>query len=162
MAQNPSYEVPPQMRDFAATSLEQARNAFGSFIGVTRRAADSMQGSADLARTGAQALYARGLDYAEQNVRAALDHARKLAGARSLPEATQIQADYARERFAALQAQAREMSGLAQGAFRQGAEQARAALQQGAEAASRTAEQGREAAAEAAASVQQTVEETAH
>jgi phasin len=138
------------LRDLAETSLEQARKAFGSFIGAARRTTDTLQGSADLARSSTQDMYARGLDYAEQNVRAALDLGQKLAAARSLPEAAQIQAEYVRERFAAMQAQAKELGGLAQGAFQQGAERARAAVQQGADEAHKAVEQGQDAAQHAA------------
>src|SRR4051794_21600425 len=154
MANIPSYEVPPQLRDLAETSLEQAPKAFGSFIGAARRTTDTLQGSADLARSSTQEMYARGLDYAEQNVRAALDLGQKLAAARSLPEAAQIQAEYVRERFAAMQAQAKELGGLAQGAFQQGAERARAAVQQGADEAHKAVEQGQDAAQHAADEVQ--------
>ena len=151
MAQMSSYEVPTQIRDLAETSVEQARKAFGSFIGAARRASETAHDTADLARTNAQALYARSLDHAEQNIRAALDHAQKLAAAGSLPEAAAIQAEYARERFAALQAQAQDVGSLAQSAFQQGAERARAALQQGADAARTTLEQWQDAARDAAA-----------
>lgn len=162
MAHIPSYEVPPQMRDFAETSLEQARKAFGSFIGAARRATDTVHGSADLARSNAQDMYARSLDYAEQNVRAALDLAQKLAAARSLPEAAQIQAEYVRERFAAMQAQAREFSGLTQSAMQQGAERARSALQQGTDETRKAVEQGQSAARHMAHETQQAAEQTSH
>ena len=162
MANIPSYEVPPQLRDFAETSLEQARKAFGSFIGAARRTSDTVQGSADLARSSAQDMYARSLTYAEQNVRAALDLAQKLAAARSLPEAAQIQAEYVRERFAAMQAQAKELGGVAQGAFQQGAERARAAMQEGADEARKAVEQGQDTAQPVVSEAQQAAEQAAH
>ncbi|SFM13645.1 phasin [Methylobacterium pseudosasicola] len=145
MANIPSFEVPPQLRDLAETSVEQARKAFGTFIGSARRAADTVHGSTDLARTNAQGLYTRSLDYAEQNVRAAFDLAQKLATARSYPEALQLQADYVRERFAAIQAQAKDLGGLAQGAFQQGAERARSAVQQGVADTQKAVQQGQDA-----------------
>ncbi|MCJ2060787.1 phasin [Methylobacterium sp. J-048] len=145
MANIPSFEVPPQMRDLAETSVEQARKAFGTFIGSARRAADTLHGSTELARTSAQDIYTRNLDNAEQNVRAAFDLAQKLAAARSLPEALQLQAEYVRERFAAMQAQAKELGGLAQGAFQQGAERARSAVQQGVEDTQKAVKQGQDA-----------------
>lgn len=134
MADNPSFEVPRQVRDFTESSLEQARKAFASFIGAARRTTETLHGSTDLARTHTQTMFARGLDYADQNVRAALDLAQKLASARSIPEATQIQAEFVRERFAAMQAQAQELTGLAQGTLRQGADQMRKATVRGQEA----------------------------
>lgn len=141
MADISSFEVPPQVRDFAESSLEQARKAFASFIGAARRTTDTLHGSTDLARTNTQSPVTRGLDYAEQNVRAALDLAQKLAAARSLPEATQIQAEFVRERFAAMQAQAQDLSRFAQGAFQQSTEHARNALQQGADEAQKAVAQ---------------------
>lgn len=140
MADITSFEVPPQVRDFAESSLEQARKAFASFIGAARRSTDALHGSTDLARTNTQTLITRGLDYAEQNVRAALDLAQKLAAARPFPEATQIQADFVRERFAAMQAQAQDMSRFAQGAVPMGAEYTRTAVQQGADEAHKAVE----------------------
>lgn len=77
------------------------------------------------ARTPTRDLFSRGLDDTEQNVRAALDLARKLAAAPSFPEATQIRAEFVRERFAAIQVQARDLNGLAQHAFQQSVEHAR-------------------------------------
>ncbi|MDP4003732.1 phasin [Methylobacterium sp. NEAU K] len=162
MANIPGYEVPPQMRDLAESSLDQARKAFGSFIAAARRTTDTVQDSAEFARTNAQDMYARGLGYAEQNVQAAFDLAQKLAAARSLSEATQIQAEYVRERFAAMQAQAKEMGGLAQAAMQQGAERAGTAMQQGAEATRKAVEQGQNAAQQMGHEAQQAVEKATH
>lgn len=162
MADFPSFEVPPQMRDFAESSLIQARRAFASFIEVARRTTDTMQGSTEFARTQSNDMFARGLDHAEQNVRAALDLAKKLAAVRTVPEATQIQSEFVRERFAALQAQAQELSGLAQGAFQQGAERTRAAMQQGADATRKAVEQGADAARQVGQEVQQAAEQHSH
>lgn len=84
------------------------------------------------ARTPAWDLFSRGLDDTEQNVRAALDLARKLAAAPSFPEATQIRAEFVRERFAAIQVQARDLNGLAQHAFQQSVDRAHIPLRRGA------------------------------
>lgn len=162
MADFPSFEVPPQMRDFAESSLIQARQAFAKFIAAARRTTDTMQGSSEFARTQSQDMFTRGLDHAEQNVRAALDLAKKLAATRSFPEATQIQSEFVRERFAALQAQAQELGGLAQGAFQQGAERARAAMQQGADATRTAVEQGQDAARHAGQEIQHAAEQHSH
>jgi hypothetical protein len=115
-----------------------------------------------LARTNAGDAFSRGLDYAEQNVRAALDLAQKLAAARSFPEATQIQTAFLRERFAALQAQAQDLNGLAQRAFHESAERARTALQQGGDAIRKAVEQGQDAARHAGQEIQQTTAQLSH
>lgn len=142
----PNYEVPAEMRDFAEKSVDQARKAFDSFIGAARRTADSVQGSADLARTNVSSISTRGFEYAEQNVNAAFDLAQKLVRSKDVQEALQHQAEFVRTQFAAIQAQAKEFGGLAQSAIQQGAENAKGALQQGADEARKAFEKGSETA----------------
>ena len=134
MADIPSYEVPPQMRDLAENSVAQARKAFDSFMGAARRASDTTQESVELTRANTQSLYARGFECAEQNVRATFDYAQKLAQARTLPEVMQIQAEYVRSQFGAMQAQAKEFGSMTQGAMQQGAGQVHKAMAEGKDA----------------------------
>ncbi len=150
----PNYEIPAEMRDFAEKSVDQARKAFDSFLGAARRTADTMQGSADLARTNATSISSRGFEYAEQNVNAAFDLAQKLVRSRDVQEAMQHQAEFVRSQFAAIQAQAKEFGGLAQSALQQGAENAKGAMQQGADEARKAFDQGTETAKANAAAAQ--------
>ncbi|GJD81757.1 phasin [Methylobacterium gregans] len=161
MSTNPTYEVPTEMRDFAEKSVEQARKAFDSFIGAARRTADTVQGSAELARTNAQDVSARGFEYAEQNVNAAFDLAQKLVRSRDLQEAMQHQAEFVRSQFAAIQSQAKEFSGLAQSAMQQGAERAKSAMQESADQARKAMEQGASAAQQTAQDAQHAAQNTA-
>ena len=117
MSTPPNYEVPAEMRDFAEKSVEQARKAFDSFIGAARRTADTVQGSAELARSNALDASSRGFEYAEQNVNAAFDLAQKLVRSRDMQEAMQ-----------------------------QGADEARKAMEQGQDAAKQTAQNAQDAA----------------
>ena len=142
----PNYEVPAEMRDFAEKSVDQARKAFDSFIGAARRTADTVQGSADLARTNATSISSRGFEYAEQNINAAFDLAQKLVRSRDVQEAMQHQAEFVRSQFAAIQAQAKEFGGLAQSAMQQSAENAKGAMQQGADEARKAFDKGSETA----------------
>src|SRR3954469_12272208 len=119
------------MRDLAEKSIGQARQAFDSFINSARGAASKAQGSAEAARQSAQEMSARSCEAAEQNVNAAFDLAQKLAQAKSVQEAMQLQAEYTRSQLAAIQAQAKEVGSMAQCAMQQGAEQSRAAMQEG-------------------------------
>lgn len=157
MSNTPNYEVPAEMRDFAEKSVDQARKAFDSFIGAARRTADTVQGSADTARTSAHDVSARGFEFAEQNVNAAFDLAQKLVRSRDLQEAMQHQAEFVRSQFAAIQAQAKEFGGLAQSAMQQGAEKAKAAMQETAENTRKAMEQGTEAARRAGADAEQAI-----
>lgn len=162
MSNVPNYEVPTEMRDFAEKSVEQARKAFDSFISAARRTADTVQGSADLARTNAQDVSSRGFEYAEQNVNAAFDLAQKLVRSRDIQEAMQHQAEFVRSQFAAIQAQAKEFSGIAQSALQQGAERAKSAMQEGADNTRKAFEQGLNTAQQTADDAKAAAEKASH
>jgi phasin len=155
MSNTPNYEVPGEMRDFAEKSVDQARKAFDSFIGAARRTADTVQGSAEVARTNAQDISSRGFEYAEQNVNAAFDLAQKLVRSRDVQEAMQHQAEFVRTQFAAIQAQAKEFGGLAQTAIQQGAEKAKTVMQDSADQARKAMDQGTDAARQTAHDAEQ-------
>jgi phasin len=157
MADIPRFEVPPQMRALAETSIGQARTAFDGLMGLAKRGAETMRSASGPATPGAD-VFDRGLGYTEQNVHAALDHAQKLARASSLQEAMQLQAEYMRTQFAVMQEQAKEFGGMAQGAMQQSAEQAKAAMQRGADEARRMTEQGQDAARDAMRTAQDAVD----
>lgn len=101
----PKFEVPNEMRDFAAKSVEQARRAFDSFMGATQQAAGQAQSAtqtmqeqaADAARTAA--------GFAEQNVKAAFDHAQALVNAKGLDDLMKLQSGYLHDQIAAMQNQ---------------------------------------------------------
>lgn len=116
----PSYEIPAEMRDFAEKSVEQARKAVDSFLGAARRTVDTLESSANTAQASAKDMTRRTLSYAEQNLSAAFDHAQRLVRAKDIQEAVQLQSDFARSQFAALQNQVKEIGSVAQSALSQG------------------------------------------
>ncbi len=145
MANGPNYEVPGEMREFAEKSVDQAKKAFESFVGAARKTADTMQGSAEMARTNAQGVTSRGFELAEQNINAAFDFAKRLVRTRDLQEAAQLQAEFVRSQFAAMQSQAKEIGTLAQSAMQKNAESAKSAMNQGMETARQTATEMKDA-----------------
>jgi phasin len=116
----PTYEIPPEMRDFAEKSVEQARKAIDGFIGAAKKTADTFESSATTVQSNAKDVGRRTFSYAEQNIAAAFDLAQRLLRAKDLQEAMQIQAEYARSQFAAMQAQMKELGSAAQSAMSQG------------------------------------------
>lgn len=142
MNTTPGFEVPGAMRELAEKSIGQARQAFDNFISTARRTAETAQGSAELARKSSQEVGAHTFRAAEQNVHATLDFAQKLIQAKSLQEALQLQAEFTRSQFAAVQAQAKEVGSMAQGAVKQGAEQLRGAAQDAADQSRMSMEEG--------------------
>ena len=93
---------------------------------------------------------------------AAFDLAQKLVRSRDMQEAMQHQAEFVRSQFAAIQAQAKEFSGIAQSAMQQGAERAKTAMQQSAEEARKAMEQGQDAAKQTAQNAQDAAERSTH
>ena len=114
MTTQPSFQIPTEMRDFAEKSVEQARNAVSSFIQNARKATETLQTSTKTAELPAGVAFSRGLDFTEQNVAAAFELAQKLVRARDVQEAMQLQAEYVRTQFAAMQSQAKELVSAAQ------------------------------------------------
>ncbi|GJE09486.1 phasin [Methylobacterium longum] len=158
MANLPSFEIPQQMRDLAENNVAQARKAFDSLVGTAKRGAETMRGTTEMSRTSMQDMYGRGFEYAEENVHAAFDVAQKLARAGTPMEMMKIQSEYMRERYAAMQEQAKAFGGMAQEMFKQGAESTRSAMEQSAGEVRRMTEQGRDAAAQTARAAEDTVD----
>ena len=127
---NPSYEIPTEMRDFAEKSVEQARKAVDSFLNAARRTVDTFESSATTAQASAKDVTRKTLSYAEQNLSAAFDHAQRLVRAKDLQEAIQLQSEFARSQFAALQNQMKEIGSVAQSAMSQGVRAAQDAADQ--------------------------------
>lgn len=117
--QNPNYEIPAEMRDFAEKSVEQARKAMDGFLGAAQKTVDTFEGSANTVQASAKDVTRRTFSYAEQNIAAAFDLAQKMVRAKDVQEAMQYQAEYVRSQFEAMQAQMKELGSLAQSAMKQ-------------------------------------------
>ena len=115
MAQDhPSYEIPTEMRDFAEKSVEQARKAFDGFMGAAQRTVDSLETSASSVQTNTTDMTRKTFTYAEQSISAAFEHASRLVRAKDVQEAMQLQAEFVRTQFAAMQSQMRDLGAIAQ------------------------------------------------
>jgi phasin len=112
------YDIPPEMRDFAEKSVEQARKAIDGFMGAAQRTLDTVEGSTTSVQSSAKDMTRKTFAYAEQNIAAAFDLAQKLVRAKDMQEAMQYQADYVRQQFEAIQSQAKELGTMAQGAMK--------------------------------------------
>jgi phasin len=118
----PSYEIPTEMRDFAEKSVEQARKAIDGFLTAAHKTVDTIETSADTVQASTKDLTRKTFDYAEQNIAAAFDLAQRLVRAKNPQEAMQLQAEYVRSQFAAMQEQMREFGTAAQGAVKRAAQ----------------------------------------
>lgn len=141
MNPNPGYEVPPEMRDFAEKSVEQARKALDGFLGAAQKAVDTLQGSTSTVQSSVVEATRKTLSYAEQNLSASFEHAQKLVRAKDMQEALTLQTEFARNQFQAMQNQLRELTELAQSTARSAASQAQNAINQAAATAKSTVDQ---------------------
>ena len=113
------YEIPPEMRDFAEKSVEQARKAIDGFMSAAQKTADTFEGSATTVQTSARDAARKTVTYTEQNLNAAFDLAQRMVRAKDMQEAMQIQAEFVRSQFEAMQAQMKEFGSMAQSAMKQ-------------------------------------------
>jgi phasin len=111
---NTPIEVPQELRDLAARSVDQARKAFEGFIEVARKTAGGVDGVTQEAQSGARQVGSQILGFAEQNVNAAFELAAKLAQAKDPQQALALQSDFMKAQLEALQTQAGALGALMQ------------------------------------------------
>jgi phasin len=112
----PNFEVPNEMRDFANKSMEQARRAFDSFLGATQQAAGQAQNATQAMQKQAEDASKQVVGFAEQNVKAAFDHAQSLMQAKGLEDVMKLQSGYLKDQIAAMQDQLKAMGTAVQNA----------------------------------------------
>lgn len=139
MTKNP-FEVPSEMRDLAARSVEQARKAFETFIGAAQKATDAVgTGNLPLQKNMADASRMT-VTFAERNMNAAFDMAQKLVQAKTVEEAMKIQTEYMQGQAKALQDQMQSAGDKARASFDEAKNTMTEAATKAAGAAKETAE----------------------
>lgn len=124
MTKNP-FEVPSEMRDLAARSVEQARKAFETFIGAAQKASDQVAtGNMPLQQNMADASKMT-VGFAERNMNAAFDMAQQLVQAKTIEEVMKIQSDFMQGQAQVLQDQMQEAGAKAKAQFDTAAASAR-------------------------------------
>ena len=88
----PKLEVPAELRDLAEKTIDQAEKAFGMFFDAAARSVSTVPGP------GSE-MSKQALNFTEQNMKAAFEHARKLVHATDLQEALRIQSEFLRSQF---------------------------------------------------------------
>ena len=103
------YEIPPEIRDLTAKTVEEARKAFESFIAAAHKAAAQAEGTANSLQSSAKEDSAKALSFTEANVKAAFDHAQKLIAAKDPQELIAHQTEYVKRQLAAMEEHAKEL-----------------------------------------------------
>lgn len=105
-----TFEVPPEMRDFAEKSVEQARKAFDGFVTAANEAVSTFEGRAATAQAGAKDVTKKAMGFVEQNIASSFDFAQKLMRAGDMEQVVKLHSDYVKQQIDALSAQAQELS----------------------------------------------------
>lgn len=103
------FEIPKEMRAMAEASFDQARKTFEKFLTSAQTAAGSIEERGATVVAGAKDIGAKAVSYAEQNVKASLDHAQTLLKAKDLTEVMRLHTEYVQGQMRALAQQASEM-----------------------------------------------------
>jgi hypothetical protein len=102
MAKTEPFEVPLEMRAYAATTVDQARKAFEDFMATARRTVSDLDDRSEAARGEAASINRRFLGAAEEHVAAAFALAQRLVQAETLDEVMALQSAFLSERMSAL------------------------------------------------------------
>jgi phasin len=109
------YDIPDDMRDFAAKSVDQARKAIDGFIGAAHKAVDTLGKTATHpVHNNATDMTKKTLSHAEENIAAAFDHMQKMVNVRDPMEFFKLQSEFVQQQVTALQAQMKDLGGMVQ------------------------------------------------
>jgi phasin len=104
-----TMDVPPQVREFAEKSVDQAEKALSSFMEAAGKSVAMVPGPmTDVAK--------QALSITEANLKASLEHAKKLLQAKDINEVMQLQSEFLRNQFGMATEQFKKMTGAASGA----------------------------------------------
>ena len=99
-----TMEVPPQVRDFAVKSVDQAERAISSFMASASRSVAMVSSPMNDAAQQALAI-------TEKSLKEAFGHARKLMNAKDISEVMQLQTELLRNQFGIATEKPKEISG---------------------------------------------------
>ena len=101
-----TMDVPPQVREFAQKSVDQAERAIASFMDSASKSVAMVPGPmTDVAK--------QALAITEKNLKASFEHARKLMNAKDINEVMQLQTEFLRIQFGVANEQLKKTTGEA-------------------------------------------------
>jgi phasin len=103
------YEIPPEVRNLTAKTVEDARKAFDSFMEAAHKAAAQAEDTASSLQSNVKDVSTKALNFTEANVKAAFDHAQKLVQAKDPQEIVAHQTEYVKKQLAAMEEHAKEL-----------------------------------------------------
>ena len=105
-----NFEIPAEMRALAEKSVEQARQAFETFMSAATHAASTADKQVQGAQAGAKEVGSLAVRFSERNLAASFLFAQQLVRAKDTQEVMALHADYVKRQIATLSDQAKELS----------------------------------------------------
>ena len=119
MAETPSFEIPPELREMAEKNVEQARAAYGQFMDFLTQAMGAWATSPGGAELGGfRAVQERAIAFAKENAERSFALASEIARAKDVQEALTLQSRYAQTQMQTFGIQAQQLSWLMADAVR--------------------------------------------
>jgi phasin len=89
-----NFEIPTEMRNLAAQSVEQAKKAFDDFMAAAQKAVTAVEGHATGAKASTKNIGEKAMAFAEKNVATSFEFAQKVVRAKDIQELTQLQTEF--------------------------------------------------------------------
>ena len=107
--QIPQYEIPPQVREMAEKSVDEAKKAFETFVQQAHKAVSTIETQTTHMQSSAKDLGAKAVSFAEANINASFEFAGKMLRAKDMTEFATLQQDFVKSQMSTLSEQAKEM-----------------------------------------------------
>jgi hypothetical protein len=119
MADHPSFEIPPELRDLAEKNVEQARAAYGHFMEFLTQAVSAWGGTpAGELGSGFRTVQEKAVAFAKENAERSFALAADLARAKDMQEVLTLQSRFVQTQMQTFGIQAQQMSWLMADALR--------------------------------------------
>jgi hypothetical protein len=120
MADNPSFEIPPELRDLAEKNVEQARAAYGHFMDFLTQAVGAWSSSTMGSELGGgfKNVQEKAISFAKENAERSFQLASELARAKNVQEVLTLQNRFVQTQMQTFGIQAQQLSWLMADALR--------------------------------------------
>jgi hypothetical protein len=118
MADQPTFEMPPEMRDLAEKNVEQARMAYGQFMEFMSQAMNAWSTTGAPEAGNFKAIQERAVAFAKENAERSFALASEIAKADDAQEVVTLQSRYVQTQMQTFGIQAQQLSWLMADAFR--------------------------------------------
>jgi hypothetical protein len=119
MADKPTFEIPPELRELAEKNIEQARAGYGQFMDFLTQTMNAWTKSASSAElAGFKAVQERGIAFAKENAEQSFALASDIARAKNIQEVLTLQTRYVQTQMQTFGVQAQQIGWLMGDALR--------------------------------------------